>query len=216
MALTKATITNLDTKKAITCLFNPTEYTIAKQVNWQPKPVVGKNAPKVQFTGGGGRTLSLELFLDVCEEKNGDVRKHVDQLWELTMIDEGTKSQATKRSRPPLCLFQWGGNWSFKAVVTSLSVRYTLFRPDGIPVRATATISLQEASDSEDQPRQNPTSGTEAGHKRREVRPFDTLPLIAHEEYGDPNLWRHIAEANGLDDPLSLKPGQILSIPVVG
>ncbi|HVL38802.1 MAG TPA: hypothetical protein VM328_05370 [Fimbriimonadaceae bacterium] len=216
MGLTKATITNVDTNEELQCLFNPTEYTIAKQNNWQPRPVVGRNTPTLQFTGGGSRTMNVELFFDVCEEDGADVRTHIDKLWKLAMIEERTRNSSTNRSRPPLCRFQWGGNWEFKAAVTSLSVRYTLFRQDGTPVRAVATLSLQEANDAEAQRRQNPTSGSEPGHKRREVRPHDSLPLIASEEYGDPNKWRIIAEANAIDDPLSLSPGQIIAIPAQG
>lgn len=43
--------------------------------------------------------------------------------------------------------------------------------------------------------------------KVREVKIGDTLPVIAADEYGDARLWRLIAEANGLDDPLRF-PGE--------
>lgn len=216
MSLTRATITNLGNNSQFEVLFNPNEYTIAKSNSWQARPVVGRNVPRLDFTGGGSRTLTLELFLDVMDRPNEtDVRPHVDKLWELTMIDEAHRSSTTDRSRPPLCLFQWGGNWSFKAAVTSLSVRYTLFSEDGIPVRAVATVTLEEAEDDNEQPGTNPTSYSEAGAKRREVRPRDTLALIAYEEYGDSSKWRPIAEANGINDPRKLSPGQVLAIPAL-
>lgn len=213
MALTKATITNEDTKEVIQCLFNPTEYTITKTNSWQSNRVVGKNVPKLDFTGGESRTLQMELFFDVYEKEGGDVRDYINKLWKLTMTNDEKKNPKTKRSRPPLCLFQWGGNWHFKAAVTSLSVRYTLFREDGTPVRATANVTFQEAEDPNLQKGTNPTSYAEPGYKRREVRPYDSLPLIAFEEYGDASHWRRIAEANQIDDPSSIKPGQILAIP---
>ena len=111
-----------------------------------------------------------------------------------------------------MVIFQWGPNWSFKAAITSLSVRYTLFREDGTPVRATATVTFQEIDDNPQG--QNPTSiSREPGRKRREVRPHDTLALIAYEEYGDATRWRVIAEENQIEDPLNLAPGTVLSIP---
>jgi hypothetical protein len=213
MSLTKATLTNVDTNEQITCLFNPTEYTIAKSNTWQARSVVGRNVPKLDFTGGGSRTLNLELMFDVFEESGADVRTHIDKLWQLTMIDDAQASSQTNRSRPPLCLFQWGGNWHFKAAITSLSVRYTLFRQDGTPVRAIATVTLEEAADDNDQPGTNPTSYAEAGMRRREVKHRDTLALIAFQEYGDSTKWRPIAEANRLADPSDIEPGQILAIP---
>jgi nucleoid-associated protein YgaU len=95
----------------------------------------------------------------------------------------------------------------------NLSVRYTLFREDGTPVRATAKITLQEAEDEHHTKRQNPTSYSEPGLRFREVLPRDTLAQIAYEEYGDATVWRRIADRNRLDDPLNLRPGQILVIP---
>lgn len=213
MGLTKATITNLDTNETIKCLFNPTEYTIAKANSWQPKGLVGQNVPKLDFTGGGSRTLSVELFFDVYEKEGGDVRPLVNKLWALTMIDERNKNKTTKRSRPPLCLFQWGPDWHFKAAVTNLSVRYTLFRQDGTPVRAIANVTLQEAEDDQKKKGTNPTSHAQPGHRRRTVQPGDTLPLIAFEEYGDATQWRIIADANGLSNPSKLEPGIDLAIP---
>lgn len=214
MGLTKASITNEETKETIRVLFNPTEYTVEKTNNWDPKPVVGRNVPKLTFGGGGPQKLSLDLFFDVFEQDGADVGGEVQKLQNLTLIHPKPKNESTKRSRPPRCTFTWGPNWSFTAVVLSLKVRYTLFREDGTPARATASIVFQEALDDNEKPKQNPTSGSrEPGRKRREVRPHDTLALIAHEEYGDPTLWRLIARENRIDDPLSLRPGQVLAIP---
>jgi hypothetical protein len=211
MSLTKATIKNLETNETLTCLFNPSEYTIAKQNQWETKNVVGRNSPNLEFTGGGARSMTMDLMFDVFEQSGGDVRTHIDKLWQMTNIESRTRSARSRRGRPPFVLFQWGGDWHFRAALTSLSVKYTLFRQDGTPVRAVATVTLQEA---EDEPRRtNPTSGSLPGYRRYVVEPHDTLPNIAFKEYGDATKWRTIAEANGIDDPLALSPGQALGIP---
>jgi nucleoid-associated protein YgaU len=44
------------------------------------------------------------------------------------------------------------------------------------------------------------------------VKQGDTIDLIAFDEYGDSAMWRFIAATNNLDDPLRLKPGQVLAI----
>jgi nucleoid-associated protein YgaU len=41
----------------------------------------------------------------------------------------------------------------------------------------------------------------------------ETLAQIAAEEYNDPTEWRLIADANNLDNPRLLSPGQVLVIP---
>lgn len=48
------------------------------------------------------------------------------------------------------------------------------------------------------------------------VQRGDTLSAIAQRYLGDPNRWREIAQANGLRDPNSLRPGQQLIVPGTG
>ncbi|HML25871.1 MAG TPA: LysM peptidoglycan-binding domain-containing protein, partial [Methanomethylovorans sp.] len=43
----------------------------------------------------------------------------------------------------------------------------------------------------------------------------DSLWSIAYREYGDPALWRYIADANKIHDPRSLETGAELIIPSV-
>jgi nucleoid-associated protein YgaU len=107
-------------------------------------------------------------------------------------------------------------------VIDSLSVQYTLFRPDGTPVRAMAKLSLTQVEKAVDKPSaggskkgQNPTTRGLADLRSHVVRDGDTLPSIAFTSYGDPTRWRAIAEANGIDDPLALRRGRLLSVPQV-
>ena len=95
---------------------------------------------------------------------------------------------------------------SVKCVVTSVSIEFTKFRMNGAPYRAKGKISLEEVG--EKMSRQNPTSGTLEAHRSRTVVAGDSLPLIAYAEYGDPGAWRTIVEANGIDDPLRLRPAR--------
>jgi nucleoid-associated protein YgaU len=47
------------------------------------------------------------------------------------------------------------------------------------------------------------------------VRRGDTLSSIAAEEYNDAMLWRPLAEANRINNPRVLTPGQVLVVPVL-
>ncbi|MBK6318986.1 MAG: LysM peptidoglycan-binding domain-containing protein [Dehalococcoidia bacterium] len=88
-----------------------------------------------------------------------------------------------------------------------------MFLGDGTPVRATVNLSLKQAKDPGRFPAQNPTSGGAAGHKRHVVLQRETLDSIAAREYGEARHWRHIAEANGIEDPMRLRPGTVLALP---
>lgn len=205
--------------KGIECMFNPKEFTIQKQNNWQPKQVKGKQVPGLEFSGGGASTLQVELFFDtyggreVRGKKIEDVREITNKIWELMAIDEEKLTDKdNKKGRPPKCQFVWGKMKSFKAVITNINQRLTMFTSDGVPVRATLSVGFQEVEKPGTYPLQNPTTGGNPGYKTRMVKEGDTLDWIAHEEYGDAFLWRFIADVNNIDNPKILKPGQILSI----
>jgi hypothetical protein len=202
----------------IECWFNPKDYSVQKANNWEIKPVVGAGLPKAQFGGGNARELSLELLFN--SSPDGDVGGVTDRLFKMMEVNEGFAS--TKNSgRPPTVTFAWGGNLSFKAVAKSLSVQYTMFRPDGLPIRAQAKIALVQVQEAVGKSKgkgakkdpQNPTTRAIAGLGAHTVHDGDSLQSIAYASYGDPTSWREIADANGIDDPLRLRRGQALSIP---
>lgn len=208
--LTKAFLTNVETNERIEFLFNPTEYSLSKTNSWDSVAIVGFDVPPTEFQGGQPTTLSLDLFFDTYE-RNEDVRTYTDKVFQLTKISSETR-QNSQRGRPPRCLFNWGRVFSFQSVITSLSITYTLFKPDGTPVRAKMKLELQECEDPSFQPPQNPTSQGSYGHKIHVVQPGDTLNLLAAKYYGNPNTWRVLADNNNLDNPADLRPGQLLEI----
>jgi hypothetical protein len=207
------------TGERIDCLFNPTEYTINKSSTWNPKPN-STAIPNLQYAGGAARTLSLELFLDATDKKNGDVRAITDKLFVLLEADKKYKQE--KKNRPPSIQFHWGKTWTFPAVIASMDVKFVLFRPDGTPVRATVTLKLTQvekavgksSAGGASKPH-NPTTRGAADLTSHVVRDGDSLPSIAFSSYGDPTHWRTIAEANGIDDPLALRRGRVLGVPRV-
>ncbi len=206
-------------------LFNPSEYAISKSNDWNTQPQKGKNIPKYDFAGGKPRTLTLELLFDTTrpsanaddQGKKNDVREYTNKLFKFMMVDKGaqTKGRNSQMSKPPKCRLFWGGDSQhlFECYIQQCSVKYTMFSPDGWPIRATATLTLLEALDKADRPGTNPTSLGEPGRKVRQVKEGDRLDYIAFQEYGDAQEWRRIADANKLSNPLDLRPGMTLAIP---
>src|SRR5689334_20597653 len=127
-SLAKALILNLDKSgKRIPCLFNPTEYTFSKQNSWVQGNTSGKDMPSLEFGSGQPATLQLQLFFDTYAERT-DVRAgYTDAIWELMAVDADLKDSKTQKSRPPMVRFQWGKSWSFDAVITNISQKFTLF-----------------------------------------------------------------------------------------
>lgn len=215
MALEKLTII-AETKEGkfkdeIKVLFNPNELSINKATNWRVIPKAERDTPKTQFTYGEPATLSIKLFFNTFEERK-NVQDHTNKIFHLTTIEKHGSLH-----RPPLCKLSWGSFefYDCEWILKSLNQQFTLFLDDGIPVRATLTCSFRQwRSDATEEKLLDKQSADVA--KRRTVRLGDTLSSIAAEEYNDPGLWRPIARENRIVNPRILKPGQVLSIPVLG
>ena len=209
-------------KGEIECQFNPATLTISKTTNWAGDPTPNFNSPRLKFSGGNAATYDLSLYFDSYSmtKKDGttpdpkDVRVYTNQLMQLTLRGAGYSMFLVPFSSPPSVTLVWGKITLFTAVVTSVQVTYTMFAPDGTPIRAKADVSFQQNELLGDDviPAQNPTSRSDA-RKTRQVHAQQRLDQIAFEEYGDSRDWRLLAEANHLDDPFHLVDGQVLVIP---
>ncbi|MBI1298815.1 LysM peptidoglycan-binding domain-containing protein [bacterium] len=200
-------------------LFNPNQYRINKSNQFSEFTTPGSGAPLLQFGHGSAQTLTLQLFFDTYDPqaRSGsavtvqDASVHVRKVTDLLKIDE-------KLHAPPICQFSWGG-FVFVGVLQQADVSYTLFLPSGVPVRATVDVTFKQFFDGKTETGlfSAPLAKKQSANfrKRRTVRLGDTLSMIAAQEYDDATLWRKIAEANRLDDPLAIRPGDVLIIPAI-
>jgi nucleoid-associated protein YgaU len=130
----------------------------------------------------------------------------------LSLCEVSPSSKSGGQPEPPIILLTWGsGGYPFECFCDSVNVKYTFFDADGTPLRATVSLSLSEVPPTPDG--QNPTSGGVAGRRSHLVTAGDSLQSIAYKEYGRPALWRALAGANDIDDPMRLTPGTRLLIP---
>jgi len=190
--------------------FNPKDLTLSKSAKWGRDAVKGSKKSAVpQFHGPEPSKLSLEMFFDATDTKDDSVVKTVEQLFACCVPTD--ESHQNKNGCPPWVVFHWGAVTGFTAYIKSVSVKYTLFTTGGMPIRGTATVNLEEIAG--EQAGQNPTSGALAARRVHTVVAGDSLPSIAWKEYGDPTVWRLVAAANDIDDPLRLRAGSTLVLP---
>ncbi|MGH9002625.1 MAG: LysM peptidoglycan-binding domain-containing protein, partial [Acidimicrobiia bacterium] len=184
----------------------PKDYSITRKASWR-SDLAKKAAAPSEYIGAEPTQITVEMFLDESEQKNGDVSKTVAQLLKALDPDQGTKDAPSA----PYVIFLWGKAIRFRGTLLSVAVRYSLFRGTGIPVRGSATLTIKEMA--EPTAGQNPTSGSLIGYRTHVVRAGDTLASVAYAEYGDPTRWRDLAEANDIDDPSRVFPGRSLLVP---
>lgn len=196
---------------SVNCMFNPFEYTISKSNRFKEIPQNKKDVPRQEFQQAGAQSLRLSLTFDTYETGEA-VTQYTDILWQLMETKTREGSNQSEKLPPPEVAFKWGA-FRFIAVIEQMTQKFTLFKKDGTPVRAKVDVSFKQHKDPREYPPTNPTSGGGKVNHIYLVSAVDRLDMIAFKFYGDATKWRWIAEANGIRDPLLLRPGSTLAIP---
>ncbi len=208
----------VETGSRVECMFNPSTFAFATSNRWESDQVPGKNTPSLRYAGGAGGTFNLSLVFDTTPTGKS-VTDHTNKLLKLMEVDTSLAGYDAEKNngRPPWVKFHWGTHLhSFKAVITSANVSFTYFSSEGLPLRASVDLSLEQFEPDANWGPQNPTSGTPKPKRTHQVQVGDTLDRIAARYYGDSTKWRDIAALNGIADPLDLTPGRLISIPERG
>ena len=220
----------------VKALFNPNQLTISNTVQWEPrKSALPELGSSLDFTGASNQpaTLELDLFFDTyggnrkeqsigqslaenltttplalapgASPSRASVTDYTDAIVRLLRVDQ-------ELHRPPICRLVWGRFQIFRGVLMSLTEKFTLFHSDGTPARAVLSCRFLQYQNWEETYKAIDLHSADVA-KTYVVRRGDTLSSIAAAVYSDPLQWRPIAAANGIQNPRSLSPGQVLRIP---
>lgn len=198
-----------DAENEISFMFNPTDYKLQRSVTIKNEDRVGKVGGQSEYQGTGPLTLTMQLFFDDFASAKGDVTPKINKLFEWQKPEAKTKA-------PPLVKLEWGTNptlKNFKGVLTDVTVTYSIFNKSGTPIQATADVTIKEVVDKALAVGKNPTSHAIDARRVHVMVEGESLASVAHAELGDPGYWRALAEVNGIDDPLRVRPGANLLIP---
>lgn len=201
-----------------TVQFNPEtlKVSFANQIATPAGPGDQKGTPAQQFVGAGTTKLSLQLWFDVSAEvpakvtKESDVRKLTQKVaYFITPAKDGDHFV------PPGVRFIWG-SFQFDGIMESLEESLEFFSSDGIPLRASMTLSLSQQKITEftfaKAGTQPPGTGAARGTRPLAAAPAgSTLQGLAASQ-GKGDNWQAIAAANNIENPRLLQPGQLIDM----
>jgi hypothetical protein len=163
------------------------------------------------------RTVGLGGFTDTAY-----VTRRIEHLKEVVYGFNNTIHE------PPAVIITWGDVKPFKGKLDDLQVTYTLFNPDGAPLRAEVQLQFSEHTESISQATgDGSVAGRGAGDivgallsspdltHRRTVKATDTLPLLCGDIYRDASFYWQVAEANNLTHFRELEVGSELLFPPI-
>lgn len=234
--LTKAELRQMDAnfereinrEKWVTVQFNPEtlKVSFANQIATPSGAGDQRGTPSRQFVGAGTTKLSVQIWFDVsAPQPQGkpavdDVRKLTQQV--AYYITPEKTNDSPPKFIPPAVRFLWG-TFQFDGIMESLEESLEFFSPDGRPLRASMTLSLSQQRITEfafGKPGARPSPPGLVGGVGSE--PPGTAPLTRAPagsslqglagEAGKGGSWQSIAEANGIENPRLLQPGQLIDL----
>jgi hypothetical protein len=193
-------------------LINPAGYEHGLNIRYTKNQALGQAGTEAKYNVTQAEKLTLKaLTLDGTGAVPGafvPVKTQVEQLRSAVYAYVGTTHEA------PIVQLVWGA-LIFYGRVESLKFDYTLFMPNGDPLRAKVTLNLVEYISQQEIIKESKQSSPDLTHLIV-VRAGDTLPLLCERIYRNPHYYLEVARINGLTAFRQLVPGTSLRFPPLG
>ncbi len=191
-----------------TVLVNPEKYTQTLEVTYESNGAPGSKNSTLKFSKMPPADLKFELLFDATGAIDGsptDLAAEIASFQKVVYDYDGTIHE-------PRYLMLYWGKMKFGARLTSLSYSYTLFAPNGAPLRAKADISFKNYENPATIAKEEDNESPDITH-RIIVTAGDTLPGLCYRVYNDTRYTIDVARQNGLVDFRHLRSGQTLTFP---
>ncbi|MCP4121845.1 MAG: LysM peptidoglycan-binding domain-containing protein [Bacteroidetes bacterium] len=213
-----------------TVLINPDQIVMDSKIEYTTPESSGSESQQQIFSGITSPKLGLKLVFDGTgvllaseqsaivgainslagngsTEKLGTVAEQIEAFRKVSNYYNGTEHE------PGYVRIAWGGI-VFKGRLETFKVTYTLFKPDGTPIRALGDAGFVGSVDPATANKNMNKESPDLTHVRI-VRKGETLPLMCQRIYKDSSRYLEIARVNKLSNYRRLEPGMKLFFPPI-
>jgi len=195
---------------------NPTSYSYKFGIQYNNRQAQGANGPSPDFNKVGPDSVSFELLFDAT----GVVPSPI--AGKSAVPDDGVYSQIEafkalvlsfngQIHSPNYIILSWA-QLQFRCRLQSMDLNYTLFRPDGTPIRARMSLSFLGFNSEQTLAKQATKASPDMTHIVTVVA-GDSLPTLCYRIYGSSLYYLRLARFNGLNGFKMLVPGTKLRFP---
>lgn len=195
-------------------MFNPESFAVNNAFKYDESQAESDTGAEFKFQNIAPREFSFDFVVDSTGASGTklDIEEEVEKFKNATGFKEAAGFVGKER-RSFYLTITWG-SFNIRCITKTIDVKYTLFRPDGTPIRATISATFGEYKTPLQQARENPESILNLTQVR-DVLDQDNLTNLAKKLYGDGKKYIDIAKANGIDNLKELVSGDRLEFPPV-
>lgn len=187
---------------------NPATLSCTKKIGYERNSNLGSGSEEMRYIGHKEYDFSFKIVLDatgILPDSKKSIGNMVNQLEEVLYTINSESHE------PRYVVIIWG-TLLFEGRVTSLNYDYSLFSPDGIPLRVTISLSFSSHTNKDIS---NKKEGKRSPDLTRIVtlKDGETIAGWCDKIYNDPSFCFDIAKCNGLSSFRNVKPGTALLFP---
>lgn len=206
--------TGEDSSKKFTAPINPESFTKNYKVDLDTRTGSGNNGTEPGFKSTSPEELRLDFILD----GTGTMEGYIEEYKKLSVHDQLDKFLKCAYNfdgdihRPRFLIIIWGSEINFRCVLSNLDINYTLFDPDGAPLRVKITATFLNYKAREERLAEERQSSPDLTHFRK-LEEGNRLDLLAFGIYNDPKYLLQVGKVNGLSSIRNVKAGTDLYFP---
>ncbi len=200
---------------------NPEQFSQQFQVEYNRQQAQGSQQNDLTYKFTPPQEIKLDFIFDgtgVVPDKQNPGKFHRDVVGQIEKFFRLTYQMNPETHKPNFLRLLWGefsfgyGKYGFDCVLTNVQVNYTLFTPDGKPLRAKLSATFASYVEMKKRLQEENKKSPDLTHQRK-VTAGDTLPVMTYRIYDDPSYYLQIAKVNGLVNFRRLKTNTDLRFP---
>lgn len=189
-------------------MFNPETFSVSHDFQYDSEQAPGSTGSNNRFRNIRPAVYNFDFLIDGTGASGEKREVFADiELFKYTVGFFGGIH------RPHYLVLVWG-TFIVKAVLTNMTIKHEMFRPDGTPLRATITATFQAQTETLLEQLINNITSPDLSHLRT-LSEDENLPLLAYEIYRNPAHYLDVARANDLDSFRDLESGRQLQFPPI-
>jgi hypothetical protein len=192
-----------------TAQFNPSTFHLALDIDRNFTQAIGNGYTPGNFKYVKPQDVKFDFTLDATGTgkplKNGDIPSEIKAFLSVVYVIEGSEHQ-------PHYVKAIFGDVTIKGVATNVDITYTLFRADGMPLRAKISVTIASTMDPKLGEIVQNKSSPDLTHKVTMTQ-TDRLVSLAYSIYKNNNYYSDVAKVNGFNNFRRLPTGTDIFFP---
>ncbi|MFT3910804.1 MAG: LysM peptidoglycan-binding domain-containing protein [Ferruginibacter sp.] len=206
-----------DKSRKFSTPINPESFTKNYKVSVAAEQGHGSPGAEVKYKSTVPEELKIEFVLDgtkTMEGYGGENKDYINKPVEQQLKDflNCAYNMDGLIHRPRFLIVFWGSEINFRCVLSNVDINYTLFEPDGKPLRVKISATFLKHKTRKELIEEEKLSSPDLTHYRR-AKQGDRLDLMTYNIYNESKYFLQVGLANVLTSIRHLKPGIELYFP---